>query len=87
MYPMSDLVKTGTYRESWNNVNITECAINSFSIFFCFASTYYPETRICNAECTNVLNVPENVTLINSVINSTILLRSYNRGMSARKPV
>eukprot|EP00105_Crassostrea_gigas_P021899 XP_011441213.1 PREDICTED: uncharacterized protein LOC105337960 [Crassostrea gigas] len=79
MYPMSDLVETGTYRESWNNVNITECAINSFSIFFCFASTYYPETRICNAECTNVLNVPENVTLINSVINSTILLRSYNR--------
>lgn len=85
MYPMSNLAEIGTYRESWNNVNITECAINSFSKFFCFAAAYYPETRICNADCTNVENVPENVTLVNSVINSTVLLRSYNKGMTAPK--
>lgn len=77
MYPMSDHVEKGTWRESWNNVNITECAINSFSKFFCFVATYFPETEICITECAFVENAPENVTLVNSVVNSTVLLRSF----------
>lgn len=81
-YTLSEVVERGMYQKSWGNVTDTECAENSFSIFFCFAATYYRETGICIAECTDMDNVPENVTLVNSTINSTVLLRTYNKGMS-----
>lgn len=79
---LSEVVERGTHQKSWENVTITECAENSFSIFVCFAATYYPETGICIAECTDMDIVSENVTLVNSSINSTVLLRTYNKGMS-----
>eukprot|EP00105_Crassostrea_gigas_P042727 XP_019926875.1 PREDICTED: uncharacterized protein LOC105337962 [Crassostrea gigas] len=78
-YPSSTVVENGSSRISWDNVTDTECAVNSFSEFFCYAATYFPETGICVAECTDMDNVPENVTLVNSTINSTVLLRTYNK--------
>lgn len=87
MYPMSNLTETGTYRQSWINVSITECAINSFSKFFCFAAAYTPETKICNAECTDVDKLPEKLTLVSSEMNTTVLLRAYNKGMSIPSPL
>lgn len=79
-YPLSALVENGSSRKSWENVQDTECAVNSFSEFLCYAATYFPETGVCIAEYTDMDNVPENVTLVNSSVNSTVLLRSYNRG-------
>ncbi|XP_052720736.1 uncharacterized protein LOC128192229 [Crassostrea angulata] len=76
---LSEVVEKGTNQKSWQNVTITECAEKSFYIFVCYAATYFPETRICIAECTDMDNVPEIVTLVNSTINSTVLLRTYNK--------
>lgn len=67
-YTLSEVVERGMYQKSSENVTDTECAENSFSISFCFAATYYRETGICIAECTDMDNVPENVTLVNSTI-------------------
>lgn len=78
-YPLSALVENGSSQISWQNVTDTECAVNSFSESLCYAATYFPETGICVAECTDMDTVPENVTLVNSTINSTVLLRTYNR--------
>lgn len=84
-YPLSALVENGSSRKSWENVTDTECAVNSFSEFLCYAATYFPETGVCIAECTDMDNVPENVTLVNSTVNSTVILRSYNRGIAIQK--
>lgn len=87
-YPLSALVENGSSQISWQNVTDTECAVNSFSESLCYAATYFPETGICVAECTDMDTVPENVTLVNSTINSTVLLRTYNRGIiTNQKPL
>lgn len=80
LYHMSEMTEKGTFHKSWENVNMTDCAINSFSIFNCYAATYFQETDICNAECTNMDNIPDNVTIVKSVVNSTVLLRTSNKG-------
>lgn len=77
---MSEITERGTFQNSWQNVNITDCAINSFSIFNCYAATYFQETAICRAECTNMDNIPDSVTILKSLINSTVLLRTSNKG-------
>lgn len=79
------MVENGFFRVFWGNVTITKCAVNSFSEFLCYAATYFPETGICVAECTDIDIVPENVTLVNFTINSTVLLRTYNKSIAIQK--
>lgn len=81
------MVENGSFRVFWENVTITKCAVNSFSEFLCYAATYFPETGICVAEYTDIDIVPENVTLVNFTINSTVLLRTYNKGIAIQKPL
>jgi hypothetical protein len=85
-YPMSEMVDTGYKKEYRNASSQEECAKNSFSsMFYCFAATYFPEEKYCIAECTQKTNIPETVTLVNSSVNSTVLLRTHNKGIILRR--
>ncbi|XP_048775470.2 uncharacterized protein LOC125680071 [Ostrea edulis] len=79
VYPMSKVVEKGYKRKRWNVSSEEECAINSFSVFHCYAATYFPEDEYCVAECTQMTSIPETVILVNSSINSTVLLRTHNK--------
>jgi hypothetical protein len=71
----------GAVRRFWNVTSEEECATNSFSSFFCYAATYFPEDQYCVTECAELPIIPETVTLVNSSINSTAVLRSHNIGI------
>jgi hypothetical protein len=81
-YPTSEVVETGYKRQYWNTTSQEECAVSSFSSFSCYAATYFPEEEFCIAECTQMTTIPETVTLVNSSVNSTVLLRTHNKGIT-----
>jgi hypothetical protein len=77
---MSEVVDKGYKTESWYTSSQEECANNSFSEFPCYAATYFPGDGICTAECTHMTTIPETVFLVDSSVNSTVLLRTHNKG-------
>jgi hypothetical protein len=81
---MSEVVEKGYKRIHWNESSQEECAVSSFSRFSCYAATYFPEDEYCIAECTQMTNIPETVTLVHSQVNSTVLLRTQNKGTDCK---
>jgi hypothetical protein len=79
-HPASEVLEKGSDRDYWNATSEEECAISSFSTFSCYAATYFQEDEYCIAECTQMTTIPETVTLVNSSVDSTVLLRTHNKG-------
>ena len=77
---MYEVVEKGSVRHSYNSSSAEECAITVFSTLVCYAATYYPELELCEADCTVMDNILDNVTLISTTINATVILRTYNKG-------
>ena len=77
---MYEVVEKGSRRHSYNCSSAEECAITVFSTLMCYAATYYPELELCEADCTDMDNILENVTLVTTTINATVILRTYNKG-------
>ena len=77
---MYEVVEKGSVRRSYNSSSAEECAITVFSTLVCYAATYYPELELCEADCTVMDNILDNVTLASTTINATVILRTYNKG-------
>nr|XP_022325995.1 uncharacterized protein LOC111125970 [Crassostrea virginica] len=78
-YPMYEVVEKGSRRHSYNCSSAEECAITVFSTLMCYVATYYPGLELCEADCTDMDNILDNVTLVTTTINATVILRTYNK--------
>lgn len=78
----TEMAESGDYTEIFSNVSTeAECVIASFTgPFQCYASTFDSATESCDVECSTLPNIPDNVTLVESSSNKTVLLRTANRG-------
>ncbi|XP_062586015.1 uncharacterized protein LOC134247699 [Saccostrea cucullata] len=83
VYLNTEMVESGDFKVKYDSVfNETECAALSFNVsstFQCYASTFDPENGSCQAECAEFTNIPDNVTLVQSSFNKTVLLRPSHR--------
>jgi hypothetical protein len=82
VYRNTEMAETADKTNEISNVfNETECARLAFNqTFECYAATFDHLTGLCRSECTSFPNVPENITLVDSSTNKTLLLHRGHHG-------
>jgi hypothetical protein len=82
VYGNTEMVEKGDYTTEIRDVyNETECANGAFhDNFDCYAATFDHKAGSCHVECTSFPNIPENITLMESPTNKTLLLHRGRHG-------